>query len=82
MGDLKTIIITGANSGLGFETAKKIAKNQNYQIILACRNKEKAEKAREDIIKETSNQNVKVMILDTSSLKSVRNLRFALPTVP
>ena len=73
MGDLKTIIITGANSGLGFETAKKIAKNQNYQIILACRNKEKAEKAREDIIKETSNQNVKVMILDTSSLKSVRS---------
>ena len=73
MSDLKTIIITGANSGLGFETAKKVAKNQNYQVILACRNKDNAEKAREDIINNTGNNNIRTMIIDTSSLKSVRN---------
>lgn len=70
---MKTVIITGANSGLGFETAKKISKNYDYQVILACRNKEKAEIAKNEIVTETSNQNIKVMILDTASLTSVRN---------
>jgi len=43
---MKNVIITGANSGLGFETAKKIAKDKEYRIILACRNAEKAETAK------------------------------------
>lgn len=73
MNDLKTVIITGANSGLGFETAKKIAKNQNYRVILACRNEEKAEKSKKNIVNETKNENIITMIIDTSSLKSVRN---------
>ena len=69
---MRTVIITGANSGLGFETAKKIAKNLEYQVILSCRNLEKAENAKQIIIKETGNQNIKVMKIDTSSLASVR----------
>ena len=73
MSNLRTVIITGANSGLGFETAKKIAKNQDYQVILACRNKEHAEEAKDKIISETENKNINTMIIDTSSLKSVRN---------
>ena len=71
MNELKTVIITGANSGLGFETAKKIALNKNYRLILACRNLEKAELAKETIIKETENQNIECLKLDTSSLQSV-----------
>lgn len=70
---MRTVIITGANSGLGFETAKKIAKNQDYEVILACRNIDKANKAKEEIITETNNKNIIVMELDTSSLESVRN---------
>eukprot|EP00833_Pecoramyces_ruminatium_P001362 jgi/Orpsp1_1/1175394/evm.model.c7180000053685.1 len=70
---MKTVIITGANHGLGFEAAKKIAKNSNdFNIILACRNSERAENAKNIIINETKNPNVSVMILDTSSIKSVR----------
>ena len=38
---MKNVIITGGNSGLGFETAKKIAKYKEYRVILACRNAEK-----------------------------------------
>lgn len=70
---MRTIIITGANSGLGFETAKKIAKNKDYEIILACRNIDKANKAKKEIISETNNYNIIVMEIDTSSLESVRN---------
>lgn len=69
----KTIIITGANSGLGFSCAMNIAKaSLEYQIILACRDSEKAEQAKELIVQETGNQNIRPMELDLSSLKSVR----------
>jgi NAD(P)-dependent dehydrogenase (short-subunit alcohol dehydrogenase family) len=37
----KTALITGANTGLGFETAKVLAAN-NAQVIIACRNVDKA----------------------------------------
>ena len=69
---MKNVIITGANSGLGFETAKKIAKNKDYRLILACRNAERAETAKEKITAETGNENVDYLILDTSLLSSVR----------
>ena len=69
---MKTIIITGANSGLGFETAKKAAKDTENRIVLACRNAEKEEKAREEIARETGNDRIMTMSLDTSSLASVR----------
>lgn len=69
---MKNIIITGANSGLGFETARKLAKNKDFRVILACRNADKANDAKEKIIKETGNKNVETMILDTSLLSSVR----------
>ena len=69
---MKNVIITGGNSGLGFETAKKIAKDRDYRIILACRNAEKAADAKEKIIAETGNENIDTMLLDTSLLFSVR----------
>ena len=36
----KTVIITGSNSGIGFELAKKLI-SENYFVILACRNRKK-----------------------------------------
>ena len=71
MDNLKTVIITGANSGLGFETAKKIASHNDFRVILACRNEEKGMAAKEEIIKTSGNENVRFMKIDTSSLKSV-----------
>lgn len=70
---MKTIIITGANSGLGFECAKNILlKDPKYFIIMACRNAEKSEKAKQELIEKTKNENVSVMELDLSSFDSIR----------
>ena len=74
MENLKTIILTGASSGVGFETVKKIAKNfKNYRIIMACRNLAKANAKKEEIEKETQNKNLIVMEIDLASLQSVKN---------
>ena len=72
--NLKNIIITGCSNGLGLETVKKIAKNfKNFRIIMACRNLSKTNPLKEEIIKETKNNNLIVMEIDTSSLESVHN---------
>ena len=77
---MKTYIITGGNSGLGFETAKRIAKT-DARIILACRNGQKGEAATRAIISETGNQNIEVGKLDLASLKSVREFADSLKNV-
>lgn len=70
----KTIIVTGGNSGLGLECAKNIAsKSNDYQIILACRSKNKAAEAVNNLIDKTGNPNIDSMELDVSNLSSVRN---------
>ena len=72
--NLKNIIITGCSNGLGLETVKKIAKNfKNYRIIMACRNLIKANSVKDEIAKESQNNNLIVMEIDTSSLESVKN---------
>ena len=73
MSKLKTIIITGANSGSGFKTAENIAKTTaDYQIIMACRNLDKANEAKQKLITETGNKNILALPLDLTSLQSVR----------
>ncbi|EFA10517.1 WW domain-containing oxidoreductase-like Protein [Tribolium castaneum] len=67
----KTTIITGSNTGIGYETALDFAK-RGARVILACRNAAKAEEARSKIVSETGNANVVVKLLDLSSFDSVR----------
>ena len=64
----KTVIITGANRGIGLAAAKILADSNRWKVILACRSTEYANNARAEI----SNQdNVEVAELDLSDLKSV-----------
>ena len=68
----KIAIVTGANSGIGYALALSLAK-QNATVYLACRNTPKARKAASEIIDACGHsQNVHVLLLDTSSLASVR----------
>ena len=69
--DGKTVIITGANSGIGLETAVDLAK-RNARVILACRSVERGEKAAVEVRKRSGNDNVVFRQLDLASLDSVR----------
>lgn len=67
----RVAIVTGSNTGLGFETAMALAKKE-MKVILACRNNEKAEKAKQLMLKKVPGADLEVRIIDLSSLKSVR----------
>jgi len=70
----KTFIITGGNSGLGYQCAKNIALQSNENVlIIASRNHEKSASAVQQLIVETGNSNIHAMALDLSSLQSVRD---------
>jgi NAD(P)-dependent dehydrogenase (short-subunit alcohol dehydrogenase family) len=67
----KVIIVTGANSGIGFEAAKEFAR-KGAQTILACRSMDKAQTALSQIQAEITNAPVEIMQLDLAGLASVR----------
>lgn len=69
--DGKTIIITGANSGVGLETAKELCR-RNARVILACRDLDKARHAAAEIAESTGVRPV-CMQLDLCSFKSIRH---------
>ncbi|KAK9980120.1 hypothetical protein ABG768_013515 [Culter alburnus] len=66
----RSFMITGANSGIGKATAMVIAK-KGGTIHLVCRNKERAEKAREEIISASGNTEVYVHVLDLAETRKV-----------
>lgn len=68
----KTVIITGANSGLGLETAKHFAR-LGERVILAVRDLDKGQAAEQEIREESPKAPIEVMKLDLSDLDSVRS---------
>ena len=70
MNEIKWVIITGADGGMGTEITRAVAK-AGYQVIMACYNPQKAETVRACLIEETGNPNLEVMALDLASMQSV-----------
>jgi NAD(P)-dependent dehydrogenase (short-subunit alcohol dehydrogenase family) len=68
----KICIITGSNSGIGKETAVSLAA-MGATVVMVVRDQERGEKARREIIKQTGNNSVYLMICDLSSMDSIRS---------
>jgi len=69
----KTCIVTGANSGIGKETALGLAQI-GARMVMVCRNAEKGKAALEEIRRESGSSQVDLLIADMSSQASVRAL--------
>ncbi|GFR73639.1 retinol dehydrogenase 13 [Elysia marginata] len=67
----KTVIVTGANTGIGKETALELAK-RGGRIIMGCRNIEKGQEALKQIVEETRSDQVCLKELDLSSFDSIK----------
>ncbi len=71
---MKTVVITGGNSGLGYYCAREIALSKDWYVIIACRNQDKANQAIKKLREQTSSDRLETMFLDLASLASIRQL--------
>ncbi|KAM4580238.1 retinol dehydrogenase 13 [Odontesthes bonariensis] len=68
--DGKTVLVTGANTGIGRETSRDLA-GRGARVVMACRDLTRAKQAAEDIRRSTGNGNVVIRHLDLASVYSV-----------
>ena len=66
-------LVTGANSGIGFETARALA-DLGAEVVLLCRNRERGEEAAARVRAETGNARVSLEVLDVSNLADVHTV--------
>jgi NAD(P)-dependent dehydrogenase (short-subunit alcohol dehydrogenase family) len=70
----QTIIITGANSGLGFEAVKYMLTHKAAKVIMACRSVLKGEKAKKDLESQHGRMGIlEVWALDLASYSSIKS---------
>ena len=75
----KSIMITGANAGLGKESARQVALLDSTQkIYLACRNDERAKEAKKSLEESTGKSIFEIILMDVSNLESVKSAVAAL----
>jgi hypothetical protein len=67
----RTALVTGANSGLGWETALALAR-KGAHVVMACRSLSKGEAARDQIVQQVPGASLELLALDLGSLDSVR----------
>jgi NAD(P)-dependent dehydrogenase (short-subunit alcohol dehydrogenase family) len=70
------VLITGANSGIGRETALELAR-RGATVVMTARDLRKGNEAREDIVSRSGNSSVELMHLDLASLANVREFAAA-----
>jgi NAD(P)-dependent dehydrogenase (short-subunit alcohol dehydrogenase family) len=73
----RVAVVTGANSGLGLESARELAR-AGAKVFMAARNTDRAKAARQDILADLPDAELDVIELDLASLRSVRSATSAL----
>lgn len=71
----KNVIITGANTGIGYQLLRYYVKQNAKKIIMVCRSAEKAEKAKEEVLTEFKRKDdgmITIELMDMLSFSSVR----------
>lgn len=68
---MKTVLITGGNSGIGKATATELAA-KGYQVVFIARSREKAEAVKKEIIASSKNENVDYILADLTSKNQIR----------
>src|SRR5579862_1254068 len=68
----RTAVVTGANGGLGLETARQLAA-KGAHVVMAARNQEKAAAAVEDIRASVPDATLELVALDLAAQASVRD---------
>jgi NAD(P)-dependent dehydrogenase (short-subunit alcohol dehydrogenase family) len=74
-------LVTGANSGIGFETSLALA-DLGAEVVLICRDRDRGETAAARIREQTGNRRVSVVVLDVSDLGAVREVSRQLVSRP
>jgi NAD(P)-dependent dehydrogenase (short-subunit alcohol dehydrogenase family) len=69
----RVALVTGANGGLGLETARELAR-KGAHVVIAARNQDKAETTRRRLVTEIPNASLEVRRLDLASLESIHEL--------
>ncbi|MEA2656361.1 MAG: hypothetical protein QOI23_1726 [Chloroflexota bacterium] len=69
----KVVMVTGANSGMGKEISLSLA-SMGASVVMVCRNQDRGEAARREVISATGNQQVELLVADLSSQESIRHL--------
>jgi NAD(P)-dependent dehydrogenase (short-subunit alcohol dehydrogenase family) len=68
----KVAIVTGANSGIGYQTTLGLVE-KDVEVIMACRNRQKGEEAKAQILHLHPQANIKLLMLDLSSLTQIKH---------
>ena len=77
--EIRSVLITGANAGIGKEVARQMALRSGMErVYLACRNEVKARAAKQELERKTGKSIFKIILMDVSD---VSNVRSALPSL-